>query len=320
LILLKQLLILPYKQLNMLKKIILSITLLSVFFIAFSTTGCKRNYDELDDLPKQNTVKIDKPIINEDQINEIISSFSSPVEMAALMNSLEVPFSKKYIIDPSITENYDTNNKKALALGVLSADLGYLNVYERSSLIVEYLSAIKRLSDDLRVSQFFDFQSLKRLATSKDNVDSLLFLSVQSFQEMDSYLRSSGRSNLSLLVITGVWLEGIYLLTQVADENSNQKLIERIGEQKVLFNLLYPIYKIYKDEPYFAKLVDEFKEFQNIFEKIEITYQQGEPETQIVDGHVTVIQNDRSIVNISDDQLNQIIKTTEKIRNKLLNQ
>lgn len=304
----------------MLKKILISITFFSTFFILFSITGCKRNHDEIDDLPVQNTVKVEKPVINEDQINEIISSFSSPVEMAALMNSLEVPFSKKYLADPSITENYDTNDKKAFALGVLSADLGYLNVYERSSLIVEYLSAIKRLSDDLRISQFFDFQSFKRLATSKDNIDSLLFLSVQSFQDMDSYLRSSGRSNLSLLVITGVWMEGLYLLTQVATENENKKLIERIGEQKILFNLLYPIFKIYKDEPYFAKLVDDFKEFQNIFEKVEITYQQGDPETKIIDGHVTVIQNDKSIVNITDEQLTQIIKTTEKIRNKLLNQ
>ncbi|MEA3451596.1 MAG: hypothetical protein U9Q83_06790 [Bacteroidota bacterium] len=304
----------------MLKNIVASILLISFLFIAFSSTSCKRNRDEIDDIPEENTVKTNKPVINEDQINEIISSFSSPVEMAALMNSFEVPFSKKYIADPAVTEDYDTNVKKALALGILSADLGYLNVYERSSLIVEYLSAIKRISDDLRVSQFFNFQSLKRLATSKDNIDSLLFLSVQSFQGMDSHLRSSGRSNLSLLVITGVWLEGLYLLTQVAKENKNQKLIERIGEQKILFNLLYPIYKIYIDDPYFAKLVDEFKEFQNIFEKINITYQQGDPETKIIDGRVTVIQHDMSIVEISDTQLEQITKTTEKIRNKLLNQ
>jgi hypothetical protein len=286
----------------------------------FTLSSCKKNKDEIDELPTRVKTDIAKPVINEDQINEIISSFSSPVEMAALMNSLKVPFSKKYLADPSITENYDTNNKKALALGILSADLGYLNVYQRSSLIVEYLSAIKRLSDDLRVSQFFDFQSLKRLATSKDNIDSLLFLSVQSFQDMDSYLRSSGRSSLSLLVITGVWLEGLYLLTQVAKENETQKLKDQIGEQKVLFNLLYPIFKVYKDDPYFAKLVKEFKELQNIFDKIEITYQKGQAETKIIDGHMTVIQNDKSIVKISNEQLKQITTTTEKIRNKLLNQ
>ncbi|MBN2892570.1 MAG: hypothetical protein JXL97_11950 [Bacteroidales bacterium] len=305
----------------MLKRYISGILIFALIFSLQSlTVGCGCNNDEadLDDLiMDQNTTQ--SPVINEDAINEIISSFSSPVEMAALMSTLNVPFSKKYLVDPGLTENYDTNNKKAFALGVMSADLGYLNVYERSSLIVEYLSAIKRLSDDLKVSQFFDFQSFKRIATNNDNIDSLLFLSVQSFQNMDSYLRESGRSNLSLLAITGVWLEGLYLLTQVTEEKKSEKLRERIGEQKILFNMLYPILKIYKDDPYFESLVTDFKEFQKIYDEVKITYQVGEPETQVIDGHITIIQNEESIVEMTDEQLQQITLITEKIRNKLIN-
>ncbi len=303
----------------MLKKIFVGVLLISVMLVLQTTTSCKREHKNIDDNISDNT-NTNNAVVNEDQINEIISSFPSPVEMAALMKSLEVPFSKKYLIDPALTENYDINNKKAFALGVLSADLGYLNVYERSSLIVEYLSAIKRLADDLKISQFFDFQSLKRLATSNDNIDSLQFLSVQSFQDMDSYLRSSGRSSQSLLVITGVWLEGLYLLTQVAKLNTNEKLINRIGEQKILFNMLYPIFIIYKDDPYFSKMADMMKDLQNVYENVEITYEEGEPETQIIDGRMTVIQNDKSVVKITQEQLEQITTITERIRNSLINQ
>ncbi len=303
----------------MLKKYILSIICIVFFlYVQSYTLGCKnKDENDLNNLitEQDNTQSV---VINEEAINEIISSFSSPVEMAALMNSLNVEFSKKYLVDPKLTENYDTNNKKAMALGMLSADLGYLNVYQRSSLIVEYLSAIKRLSDDLKVSQFFDFQSFKRIATSNDNIDSLLFLSVQSFQEMDSYLRESARSNLSLLVITGVWLEGLYLLTQVASEKETEKLRERIGEQKILFSMLYPILKIYSDDPYFESLVADFKEFQNIFDQVKITYEVGDPVTEVIDGHVVITQNEVSVVEITDEQLQQIISTTEKIRNKLI--
>jgi hypothetical protein len=279
------------------------------------------NEDNLDNLTTDNNNinTQNTTVVNEESINEILGSFSSPVEMAALMSSINVVFSKKYLINPALTENYDTNNKKALALGILSADLGYLNVYERSSLIVEYLSAIKRLSDDLRVSQFFDFNSFKRIATSNDNIDSLLFLSVQSFQDMDSYLRESARSNLSLLVITGVWLEGLYLLTQVANETKAEKLVNRIGEQKILFNMLFPIIKLYKDDEYFKELSEDFKEFQRVFDEVEITYIVTEPETKIINGVPVIIQNEESVIKINEDQLNQIIITTEKIRNKLIN-
>ncbi len=303
------------------KKFLNSIIFIFIVVMSFAITlnSCKNDDDE--DINFSDTAEYNNsPVINEDAINEIISSFSSPVEMAALMKSLEEPFSKKYLVDPAETEDYDTNNKKAFALGVLSADLGYLNVYERTNLIVQYLSAIKRLSDDLRVSQFFDFQSLKRLATSNDNIDSLQFLSVQSFRDMDQYLRQSGRSNLSLLAITGVWLESLYLLTQVADEQDKASdLKERIGEQKILFNLLYPIITIYEDDPYFSDLSKDFKELQNIFEQVEISYQVGDPETVVIDGHVTIIQNEQSIVKMTDEQLEQIILLTEKIRNKLIN-
>ncbi len=303
----------------MLKKFLTSIIILLLMSSLQFTTGCKNNdEDDLDNLLTEGT-EYQAPVINEDAINELIGSFSSPVEMAALMSSLEVPFSKKYLIDPTLTEDYDTNNKKAFALGILSADLGYLNVYERSTLIVEYLSAIKRLSDDLKVSQFFDFQSFKRIATSNDNIDSLLFLSVQSFRQMDEYLRESSRSNLSLLIISGVWLEGLFLLTQVSDEEYNQQLIERIGEQKVLFNMLFPVLKIYSDDPYFENLVTELQELQNIFEEIKITYEMGEPETVVLDGHVTIIQHETSVIEMTDEQLQQIILKTKKIRNKQIN-
>ncbi len=302
----------------MLKKYLSSILIIILILALPFNYGCNNDDDVEKNLTKT-TQNVQKPVINESAIDEIIGSFSSPVEMAALMNSLNVQFSKKYLIDPKITDNYDTNNKKAFALGVLSTNLGYLNVYKKSSLIVEYLSAIKRLSDDLRVSQFFDFQTLKRIATSNENLDSLHFLSIQSFQDMDHYLRQNSRSNLSLLVITGVWVEGLYLLTQVSKEKETEKLKERIGEQKVLFELLYPILKIYSEDPYFNDIVTDMKEYQTIFNEIKITYQKEEAETKIIDGNVTIIQDEVSIVEITDDQLKQITEKTEKIRNKLIN-
>ncbi len=304
---------------------LLNISIIFAFIALISLGGCKK--DKKDDLEEfknsANTTEQQdnvKPVINEDQINEIIGSFPSPAQMAAVLNSLNVPFSKKYLVTPSVTENYDTNNKKAFALGVLTADLGYLNVYERSSLVVEYLSAIKRLSDDLRVSEFFDFQALKRLATSRDNLDSLEILSLQSFRDMDEHLRGSGRSNLSLLMVTGVWLESLYLLTQVEKDTGDKSLYDKIGDQKILFDYLYPVLKIYSDDSFFKLIVDEFKDFQNIFQNVEITYEQGDNKVVYVDGRPVIQQNDKSVIKITDEQVQQLIQVTEKVRNKLINQ
>ena len=300
-----------------------SLTFLIVIIISTLHFNCgdgEQNDTDINNIPDNN--EDSHQLVNEDAINEIIQSFSSPVEMAALMESIEVPFSKKYLIDPQITEDYDINAKKAFALGVLSADLGYLNVYERTTLIVEYLTAIKKIADDLNVGHCFDFQTLKRIATGGGNVDSLLFISVTSFSEMDQHLRSTARSNLSLLVITGVWLEGLYLITQVALEAPTgelDKLKERIGEQKILFDILFNVLKLYKDIGYFEDLVNDFEDYSKLFENVKITYEVGESKSEVIDGRIVITQVDFSIVEMSDETLQDIIKLTDKIRNKLIN-
>lgn len=300
----------------MLKKTVFSIILLISFAILHINCGGKGN--KTIDVPDDFDDSTSAIVIDEDAINEVIQSFSSPVEMAALLENLDVPFSKKYLVPAEEAEDYDTNTKKAFALGVLSADLGYLNVYEKTTQIVEYLSVIKKLADDLRVGQFFEFQTLKRLATSNDNLDSLLFLTVSSFHQMDEHLRNNARSNLSALVVTGVWLEGLYFLTQVSLEQPTEGLKESIGEQKTLLNNLLPILKVYQNEAYFKDIVEDFEELKKAFEDVSIRYEIQDPKSEIIDGRLVITQSEISIVEMTDSQLEEIVKITEKVRNKLI--
>ncbi len=292
--------------------------LVSQIFVGCS--GCKKDKDTIE-IPKNLPVHQEKPNPeNQEVVDQIVNSFPSPVEVAAIIKDMEVPFSKKYLVDPGVIDNYDINFKKAFGLGVLSADLGYLNVYERTTLIVEYLSAIKRLADDLRVGQFFDFQAFKRLATSNENLDSLVFLSVNSFSNMNHHLQENARGNLSLLMVTGVWLEGLYLMTQVYKEHPNDKLKELIGDQKTIFTILYQGLKLYNEDEYFKKILDEFKKIDKIYSQVTITYEKVKPTHQATQSDIPVYeQEERSVINITDQQINDLINITEQVRNKLIN-
>jgi len=300
-------------------KYILLIVILGVF-LQFFTNGCNDDNDIVEipkDLPGNNEKS---NIKNREVVEQIVNSFPSPVEVAAIMKDMEVPFSKRYLADPSIIDNYDINNKKAFGLGILSADLGYLNVYERTTLIIEYLTAIKRLADDLRVGHFFDFQSFKRLATNNDNLDSLVFLSVNSFSNMNQHLQDNARGNLSLLMVTGVWLEGLYLMTQVYKEHPNEKLKELIGDQKIIFTILYQGLKLYSDDEYFKKILEEFKKINKIYSQITITYEKVEPTYKTTQSNIPVYeQQERSVINVREQQLKDLTKITSQIRNKLIN-
>ena len=168
------------------------------------------------------------------------------------------------------------------------------------------------------MGQFFDFVTLKRLATSRENIDSLMYISVNSFNNIDSYLRENNRGHLSALMMTGVWIEGMYLATQVAKQTSNPALSERIGEQKLNLNNLFLILNPYKGQQQIADLLAQMNEIKEVFDQVEIIYEMGEPETVEKDGMVMIVQNEKSMVQITDEQLQQIINKTEEVRNKLI--
>jgi hypothetical protein len=256
--------------------------------------------------------------ISEQAMLEIIENVSSPIEMAALVKKLGVPFSNNYLSNLDKIDSHSTSFKMAYTLGVLGADLGYLNVYEKTGTSINYLASISKLSDGLKISQFFDFSTLKRLATSNGNLDSLMFLSVHSFNQMDNHLRETDRSNLSALMVAGVWIEAMYLTTQVAAERPDEKLKEFIGEQKTTLNNLIVILKNYQRDKQFADLILDFEEIKSEFDNVKISVVLGEPSAVEKDGMLTVVQQETSVVDISKDTLQRIISSTSRIRNKHL--
>ena len=251
-------------------------------------------------------------------MQDIVQNISSPVEMAALVKSLDANFSGKYLAPTENVDELTTSFQQAFYLGIYAADLGYLNIYNKTNAVLDYLTAIKTLADGIRVGQFFDFSTLKRLAQSNQNLDSLMYISVHSFNQMDKYLRTDNRSNLSTLMVTGVWIEGLYLATQVAKASPHQQLSERIGEQKIIMGNLMLILENYKGDKQFVPLINELNDLKSEFNDVTITITKGDPESIEENGMLVIIQKDKSNVNITPERLKSIIEKTEKIRNKLI--
>ena len=294
-----------------------SLALVCVAFMQFSCGGCNGGSEgDINFIPGDdaNTAEVN---YNSEAMNDVIGSFPPPGEMAALLKASGVPFSTKYLVNPDRVKDYTSSFKKALGLGVLSADLGYLNVYSKTSQILDYLVSIRGLTEDLKLGQFFDFQALKRLATAEDNIDSLQFMCVNSYHDMDEHLRTNQRSNLSALLVTGVWVESLYLITQVAKEQPSDQFKETIGEQKNILNRLLPILKVFKNtDKNFEELVQYLEELKEVLDVAKITDHVNENAQPREDG--VIVQNEYSVVELSQEELQEIITTTEKIRNKIV--
>jgi hypothetical protein len=288
--------------------------LIAIFFLAACgqrpSENLEVNLDEVD---------IGELQISSETMNDIIQNIASPIEVAAMISALNVPYSTHYLSDPESLSTNTTSFEMAFSLGALSADLGYLNMYEKTGTAVNYLSSMNRLADALQIGQFFDFATIKRLATSSSDLDSLMFISVNSFNNMDDYLRETERSNLSALMITGVWIEGLYLATQVAVQNTNEDLKSMIGEQKLILNDLLLILNNFSNEEAIAGYINDLEEIKSIYDNVKITYEVGEPQTIEKDGMLMVVQSESSHVTMSDETLQKIIEVTEQVRNMHMN-
>ena len=256
--------------------------------------------------------------ISEQAMEDIVQNISSPVEIAALIKAVGVPFSKDYLATTDFVDDYNTSFEKAIGLGIFGADLGYQNMYNKTGGVIDYISAIRTLADGIRVGQFFDFSTLKRLATNNQNLDSLMYISVQNFNQMDRYLRENNRSNLSSLIVAGVWIESMYLLGEVIKEAPNAELSEKIGEQKIILSNLMLLLRNYERDPTFKKLIDDLAEIQEIYRDVTITYEKGEPEAIEQDGMLMIVQNDKQYIEISNETLFKIIDKTVEVRNKII--
>jgi hypothetical protein len=293
--------------------------LITIIFISLScrnkgTKGAEFVFPEADSIPLSEAEKL-----SPEAIEDIARNISSPVEIANLLQMLEVPFSSQYLAS-SIDGNRESSNfNKALKLGILGADLGYLNMYEKTGSSLDLLSSIRKLADDIKVGQFFDFETIKRLSLNKSNLDSLLFLSIDSYEQIDSYLRANDRGQLSALMIIGVWIEGQYLATQVVDKFPDKMLSDRIGEQKIILNdLLLLIAPYCNNTQEYNSLCKDLYSLKDKYRDIRITYTQGEPVASEKQGGLVITQTETSVVEMSDEQLKGLIEITSEIRNRLI--
>lgn len=294
--------------------------ILSVSLVLTSCKSCSKGDDVTEDFNIPNDIidaEVTAPVLGTQVIDEMIQNIASPVETAALIKGLKIPFNKDFLVNTKASERYNTSFEKALALGIYGCDLGYLNMYEKTSFVVDYISVIKRLADDIQVGQFFDFTTLKRLATNNENLDSLVTISQQSFSRIDNYLRETNRPMLSAVIVAGVWVEGAYLTSRVAQISDHSKIRETLGEQKTILVFLTKVLKVYEKDPNMAKFLSEIDKIKLLFDEVKITYEVGEPEMVEVNGELTFTQTDKQIVEMSDETYNKIIESIQQLRSDL---
>lgn len=266
------------------------------------------------------TTSASKPEIPEEVIGDIIQQIPSPLEISVLLKESGTNYDNGFL-NPAVNSSlYSNNFKQALNLGIYGTDLGYTNIYEQNQDALFYLGSIRELADELSIGQFFDFNTIKKLATNSRNLDSLLLITTQNFNNINTYLQNQQRANISVLILTGGWLEALHISNQVLAKNPESKeLKERIGEQKIILENIMLLLSVYQGrDPYIAELVQDMNKLQNEFSKVEISYTYEESTFEEVNGVLMIKDNSSSKIVVTNQTLQDINKVTQSIRGKII--
>lgn len=285
-------------------------------------TGCggsdnERNAKDLAELDSINA-NIEAPTIDAAVLNGIIQSIPSPLEIAFLVKEVGGEYNKTYLNNTDNLHKYNSSHAKALNLGVYGADLAYANIFNKSQDGLSYLSAVTSLAEDLSIGQFFDANILKKLIKHNDNLDSLLLITTSNFEKINLYLQEQNRSQLSILLLTGGWLEGLNLLCDVYNKNPNPELKERIGEQKVVLEQLLQLLNYYEHDENINKLREQLKPLESVYKDVTIEIVEGEVSFEVVDGIMQVVDNSYSKVAVTDEQIKTISTSVISSRKSII--
>lgn len=241
-----------------------------------------------------------------------IFSIPSPVETSILIKNTKSPYTEALLNSPDNVSNYSDEVKKALNLGVYGTDMGYTIIYNQHSSSLKYLKCIEKITNDLDLKGAFDNTFMERFENNSKNQDSTVKLVSDAFQKADNFLKNNDRKNTSILILTGGWIESLYLACELTKISNNRELINRIGEQQQTLTTIIEILDLYNKNGVNDEILKSLEDLKLSFNLVKIEYDYVPP--SVDEKKKTTTLNHGMEVILDSNVLNMITMRINKIR------
>ncbi|MBS1491707.1 MAG: hypothetical protein JSS93_14360 [Bacteroidetes bacterium] len=286
------------------------LTFIFLLTIGLSSCGSKKGDQANGDEFKQAEESL------KDEIEDVVYNIPSPSEIPYMLQATGAEFNQNLLSDRKKADQYlSRNDKAALNLGVYAADIGYLVSYDKTQDAINYMNAAKKLADNLGILGSFDADLLKRFEANVAKKDSLANMVNKAIHETEKYLKNDNRNKPAALMLTGSFVEGLYISTGLIktypknllkEDDRNlilTPIIRVVLQQKESVNeLLKMLSAVDQSEPV-GGLVADLTSLQSSYKALNIEEQ---------------IKNNRADLLLSDKNLTEITSIVEKIRKSIV--
>ncbi len=241
----------------------------------------------------------------------------SPEGLFSFIKDGKLKYSDAVLNPTNNIDNYIDTRSKELNFGIYSADLAYVASFNKYQQSVDYLNTVRTLSDEIGISAVFDQNLIGRIDNIIDDQDSLLRVTSDSYLSIVRYLESSDRKKSLALIVTGGWVESIYVVVNLLDTyKQDAKVIALLASQKhVVSNLASYLDQMKSDES-IQLTINDLKPLSTFYESLEVQKEEPKDGEQPKDGKIVVGGNAKIIM--TEAQFITLKKEITTIRNKMI--
>lgn len=206
----------------------------------------------------------------EEKVREFVYPLPTAFEVTEMLNRIGAAYVLTLSNPVSNVERYLTEKSKALNLGIYSADLSYASTYNQKQSVIDYMDVSKKLIDALNISGAISQDVIEQVEANQDNKDELVNIITNTFYDTYEYLNQANRGSVSLLVLAGTWVEGLYIVTHITENvYYNKEMVTIIMKQKASLDTLMELMQVAKDDPAVAETISELLPLYNTYLAVE---------------------------------------------------
>jgi len=276
--------------------------------------GCNNEPSDNKSLYDVDSLKVEADAIK--KAKKIFYQMYLPSEMYKVFEKAGAIYEPDILNQVENVNLYETSIKASLNLGVYGVDLSYNKMFGQNQKTLLYFTVIHKLSQQLGIPDNQFASALRKMEKNIANRDSLTKYATNIYVSTNHFLNENERQSTAAMIITGGWIESLYISSKIADENpSNEEIVNRIAFQKYSLRTLVSLLENYQGDENVTKFLIMLKVLKKAFDKFEIYYEPGDVNIDTVN---KLISANKIEFNIQKEDIRNIKKIICEIRKEVI--
>ncbi|HJZ41362.1 MAG TPA: hypothetical protein VJ203_13430 [Bacteroidales bacterium] len=243
-------------------------SLVVIVIAVLSLVACKGG-NKTADADRLAADSLNKELLASD-IKEVLYPLPTPFEMTKMLNDIGAKYTAKNLNSTANIEKYYTEQNKAVNLGIYGADLAYASTYQQQQDIQTYMGAIKTLADQLGVTYDYTMLLSDEYKDKLNNKDSLANIVTNTIYDTYQYLDQKSNPDLAVNMITGMWVELMYIATNISEDSYNfTGMVDIISKQKASYDKVMDLLASRNTNPDIKNLETKLQALKPAFDKVD---------------------------------------------------